>query len=244
MRYPGKVWFLPPDGDEDGDPKWRRHVLLTTSDEHGDDAAVFAYASTQSTEAGHGAAYVLFDPASTRYGQSGNAGFSQATYIYPARLVPVDPEDLRRFKGRLIDEMADVHVKLQEALGFRSGTTHGHGSAAGSWRGRIVRLEPQYAMQIGFELALIVTEPHYSNRQRYQTIVPLILDVDPEPGEVAVQNKEWLLGIEAGLVFGVLAVPFVHSVFHATKIASDTGAVIDDGTMTEVEDALRGLFGL
>lgn len=242
MRYPGEVWFLPPDDDDHGDPKWRRHVLLTTCDETRDPPAVFAYASTQSTEAGRGAAYVLFDPASTRYGKSGHAGFTSATYIYPTRLVSVDPADLRRFRGRLIDEMAELRLKLQEALGLGTGTTHGQGGAADSWRGRVIRLTPDYATRTGFELGLIVTEPQYSNRQRYQIIVPVVLDVEPEPGEVAVRDKEWLSDIADGLVFAVLAVPFVHSVFHPTRVIGDIGTKVDEATMAEIDDALRALF--
>jgi hypothetical protein len=244
MRYPGEVWLLPPDDDEHGDPKWRRHVLLTACDQGRDDPAVFAYASTQSTEAGRGAAYVLFDPASTRYGKSGHAGFTAATYIYPARLVSVDPGDLRQFRGRLIDEMAGLRLKLQEAMGLGAGTTLGPGAAAGSWRGRVIRLTPDYAARTGFDHGLVVTEPQYSNRQRYQIIVPLILDVEPEPGDVVVRDNAWLSDIEDGLAFAVLAVPFVHSVFHPTRVWGDVGAVVDEATMTEIDDALRALFAL
>jgi hypothetical protein len=242
MRYPGEVWFLPPDDDDQGDPKWRRHVLLTTCDESRDLPAVFAYASTQSTEAGRGAAYVLFDPGSARYGKSGHAGFTSATYIYPTRLVSVDPRDLRQFRGRLIEEMAELRLKLQEALGLGTGTTLGQGGAAGSWRGRVIRLTAEYAARTGFELGLIVTEPQYSNRQRYQIIIPLVLDVEPELGDVVVRDKEWLSNIEDGLAFAVLAVPFVHSVFHPTRVMGYIGTEVDEATMAEVDDGLRALF--
>jgi hypothetical protein len=91
---------------------------------------------------------------------------------------------------------------------------------------------------------LVVTEPQYSNRQRYQIIVPVILDVEPEPGEVVVRDKGWLSDVEDGLSFAVLAVPFVHSVFHPTRVSGDVGAVVDEVTMIEIDDALRALFAL
>jgi hypothetical protein len=70
------------------------------------------------------------------------------------------------------------------------------------------------------------------------------LDVEPEPGEVVVRDNTWLSDIEDGLTFAVLAVPFVHSVFHPTRVLGDAGVVVDEATMTEIEDALRALFAL
>jgi hypothetical protein len=56
MRHePGEVWLLPPAAEEGGDPKDRRHVLLTPCGD-GKDVGSFAYTSTQTTEARFGAA--------------------------------------------------------------------------------------------------------------------------------------------------------------------------------------------
>ncbi|HEU0016149.1 MAG TPA: hypothetical protein VFQ45_20895, partial [Longimicrobium sp.] len=186
MRYPGEVWFLPPDAREQGDPKPRRHVLLNACDE-GDAEAVgsFAFASTQSTEAGFGAAYLLVDPAATRYGRQGRTGFPRATYVYASRIVPAEMADLQRMAGRLIDEMADLREKLRVALGLGTGTAV-HGTAAGSWRGRFVRFTGSLAAEVECDLALVLTEPAYSNHQRYQVVVPL-RDAsvwEPGPGDV------------------------------------------------------------
>lgn len=244
MRYPGEVWFLPPEAEDEGDPKWRRHVLLTACDESRDEGAVLAYASSKATEAGYGAAHLFFDPDTTAYGRSGRAGFDQATYVYPVRLVAADPADLRRLTGRLIDEMAELRARLHDALGLGTGTTGAGDAARGSWRGRIVRLDAGYAARTGFDLALVVTDPRYSTRRRYQVIVPLVTGVEPEPGEVPVRDRPWLARIAEGLGFGVLVVPFVHSVFHGTRIAADTAIAVDRATMMAVDDALRVLFGL
>lgn len=70
MRFPGEVWFLPPDAVERGDAKSRRHVLLTRCEEH-EGMGVFAYGSTKDTEAAFGAAHLLLDPARTRRGRAG-----------------------------------------------------------------------------------------------------------------------------------------------------------------------------
>jgi hypothetical protein len=90
MQHPGEVWFLPPDVRHGGDPKTRRHVLLTTCGIPGD-VAILAYASTQGTEAAFGAANVLLDPYATADGSRGRTGFEHPTYIYPSRLVSAAP---------------------------------------------------------------------------------------------------------------------------------------------------------
>jgi hypothetical protein len=68
--------------------------------------------------------------------------------------------------------------------------------------------------------------------------------VEPEPGEVVVRDKAWLSDVEDGLAFAVLAIPFVHSVFHPTRVLGDVGAVVDEAAMSEIDDALRALFAL
>jgi hypothetical protein len=54
--------FVPPGLDEDGNTKFRRHVLLADCDD-GAEVATFPYASSQPTEAGHGAATAGTKPA-------------------------------------------------------------------------------------------------------------------------------------------------------------------------------------
>jgi hypothetical protein len=65
MHYAGEVYLLPPDAREEGDPKPRRHLLLSTQKAPGD-ILVFAFASTEATEASFGAAYFLLDPSRPR----------------------------------------------------------------------------------------------------------------------------------------------------------------------------------
>jgi len=247
MRYPGEVWFLPPDAREEGDPKPRRHVLLNACDEADPDGVgVFAFASTQFTEASFGAAYLLFDPAATSYGQRGNAGFTRATYIYPCRLVPAAITDFQRMMGRLIDEITEVRLRLRQALGFGMGTASS-GLARGSWRGRIVQLAGLLAAEIDSQYALVVTEAGYSNHQRYQTVIPLLDggEWSPGPGDIVIPaGAAWIERALPELESAFLAVPEVFSAFHPSEIVRDTGAVVDEPLIEEVEDTLRTFFGL
>ena len=124
MFYPGEVHFIPPDADEDGDQKFRRHLLLANCDDAAD-FATFAYASSQPTDAGHGAAYVLVDPFRTRYHRTGLQG---ATDAYPSRLVSVDPSDLTEMHGRVMDEMPKIREEVEKALGLGDGNVNGPGA--------------------------------------------------------------------------------------------------------------------
>jgi hypothetical protein len=245
MQHPGEVWFLPPDARQDGDPKTRRHVLLTTCGDSSD-VAILAYASTQGTEAAFGAANVLLDPFATAYGSRGRTGFVHPTYIYPSRLVSAAPADLIQLKGRIIDEMAAIRAKLQWALGTGTGTANGQGRAAGSWRGRVVEFSDVFAGEIGCSYGVVVTEPGYSNTQRYQTIVPLL---DPEEFESAdndliVLDQPWVPRINAAMHAAWLAVDMVQTVFHPAEISRWAGATVDEGTMAELDAYLLNLFGL
>lgn len=241
-RYPGEVWYLPPDALEGGDPKGRRHVLLTPCDDTGD-IGVFAYASTQATEAHFGAAALLVDPAAGRYGHT---GFSKPTYIYPSRLIPAASEDFQRLTGRLIDEMPELRRCLQEALGFGTGTSSGRGSAAGSWRGRIVELTTTVSEQIGFALGVIISEPAYSMRKRYQVIIPVgdLRTLTPAAGDLVVTTGDWFRGIFTEPTEILFAVADVQSVFHPVEVAGWTVGVVDGDTVERIETELARLFVL
>jgi hypothetical protein len=241
-RYPGEVWFLPPEAEEGGDPKDRRHVLLTTCDAV-EDIGVFAYASTQPTEAQNGATYLLVDPAVSRYAPT---GFARPSYVYLSRLVPARSENLLRMTGRLVDEMPHLRLLLREALGVGTGTTSGDRADGSNWRGRVVQLSSSRRESIGYAYAIVVTEPRYSQRQRYQIVVPVddLREFEPVLGDVKVTQGDWFSAIAPGLTGVLIAVPDVQSIFHPREIEDWTGAVVDDTTMTEVEAALIGMFDL
>jgi hypothetical protein len=238
-HHPGEVWFLPPESEEGGDPKGRRHVLLTPCD-HSDDICVLAYASTQSTEARFGAGFLLVDPATSG---SSRCGFTRPSYVYPSRLVPATSENLQRMTGRLVEEMTQLRLVLREALGIGTGAAPDEESS--SWRGRVVRLSRSRREAIGYGYAIVVTEPRYSSRQRYQTVVPIedLREFEPGPGDVEVTRGDWFRSVSSET--GVLvAVPDVQSVFHSRDIDGWTGALVDDTTMERVDRALIELFDL
>lgn len=245
MQHPGEVWFLPPDARHGGDPKTRRHVLLTTCGD-ASDLAILAYASTQGTEAAFGAANVLLDPFATAYGSRGRTGFEHPTYIYPSRLVSAAPADLIQLKGRIIDEMAAIRAKLHEALGIGSGIANGQDRAAGSWRGRVVEFSDVFAREIGCSYGVVVTDPGYSNRQRYQTIVPLLdpEEFESEVNDLVVLDQPWVPQVNPAMHAAWLAVDMVQTVFHPAEISRWSGATIDGGTMAELDAYLLDLFGL
>jgi hypothetical protein len=236
-RRTGEVYLLPPEPD-DGDPKYRLHVLLTDCDT--DNAiCTLAFCSTQATEAQFGASNHLVDPSQSRYG---GTGFSEATYVYVSRLIARYAGDLTTMKGRLVDDMALIRDELRAALGLQTGTAL-EGKAKGSLRGQVVVLSEAYTDDIGTEYAIILTSPRYARERSYQIVVPVYDDsVEPEAHDVQAEGGEWLKS--AGVPYDpvIIAVPFVQSVYQPTDIAQLTGVTVDTNTISEIEDALRYHF--
>jgi hypothetical protein len=241
MRYPGEVWFLPPEARAEGDFKWRRHVLLTPCGEQGD-IGIFAYASTAAIESAFGGASVLIDPYANAYRHT---GFSAPTYVMPCRLVPAASEDMQRMAGRIIDEMPAIRSELRRALGLGTGTRAG-GSASGSLRGCVVELGDSLAAESGFRLGVLVSEGGYSLAHRYQLLIPLLdaTEYDTQPDDVVAIGKAWAGEIRPGLVTAILAVRLIQTAFHPLEIARVLPVVVDDTTIAEVDRALIRVFGL
>jgi hypothetical protein len=241
MRYPGEVWFLPPEARADGDFKWRRHVLLTTCEEQGD-IGIFAYATTVAVESGLGGASFLVDPYANAYRHS---GFSAPTYVMPCRLVPAASEDMQRMAGRIIDEMPAIRSELRRALGLGTGTRIA-GAASGSLRGCVVELGDALAGESGFRFGMLVTEGRYSLARRYQLLIPLLdgTEYDSQADDVVVIGTAWTGEIRPGLDVGILAVRLIQTAFHPLEIARVLPIVVDDATIGEIDRALLRVFGL
>lgn len=235
-RRIGEVWFLPPESAPGGDDKARRHVLLTDVDESAE--GILAYASTRTTEAAFGAVSLYVDPAA-----SPDCGFAKPTRVYPCRLVPAEPVDFLRRTGRLLHELP--HLKRVQRIALGSGTG-GAASGSSSWRGKVVRLNESIREIIRYPFGVVLTEHHYSARRRYQIIVPLgnAAEILPDEGDLLVADVPWLSVLSPDLAEAVLSVSEIHSVFHPREIDSWTGAVIDDGTLGEIEVRLKDLFDL
>lgn len=239
MPIPGEVWFLPPDAGEGGDAKGRRHVLVTRCEDVGD-VAVFAYASTKGTEAAFGAAALLIRPPETPSATPARTGFDRATYVYPSRLVSVGPEQMQRKMGRLRDELPLLRVLLRNALGIG---TRPHSS---SWRGKIVTFSDALQAEMDCSHGLVVTEPVYSSRKRYQLVIP-VLDTrvfETSGMDLVVAQQDWLPQVFGGSAPVAFAVEMIQTVFHPTEIQGSGCAVVDGGTLAEVDARLVRLFEL
>jgi hypothetical protein len=240
QKKPGEVWFLPPQAEEGGDDKPRRHVLLTSLDE--DEGGVFAYASTQRTEAAFGATYLPIDPA---VAAGHGTGFTKLTRVYPSRLVPAAAEDFLRMTGRINEEMPRLRVLLREALGIGTGTAL-DGTSGASWRGMVVRLSLVRRRSTGYEFGIVLTEHRYSARRRYQIIVPMenLAEFQPVKGDVVIADQVWCRTVSPVMAGAILAVGDIQSVFHQTDIESWTGATIEGSQLAELEAAIMRMFAL
>lgn len=240
QRTQGEVHKLPPDDLADGDRKWRRHVLVSQV-RRDSQTVVLAFASTKGAEASHGAKHYLVDPAATQYEGS---GFTDPTYIYLSRLFAGPVDCIAEPVGHVREAVGPLLRLLKLALGIGTGTC-AQGPAAGSCRGRIAQLWPSVAKRMGTPYALVITEARYSDRRRYQTVIPL-LDRDQmlsEPGDVTVDSAPWLteLGLKDG---GILAVGDITTLYHGHYIEKLTKSAVDAQTIRAVDDAMCGLFGL
>ena len=240
-RYPGQVWFLPPEFEDGGDSKRRPHLLLTTCEE--DENGVFAYASTSRTEARFGAASLVVDPTTS---PGAHTGLNRPTHIYASRLAPVAPHDFGHLAGRLIELMPQVRALLAAALGLGTGTTAGTGAAAASWRGRIVLFSTRVSDSLGYRYGIIITEANYSRTRRYQIVIPMDDPTffAPEADDLVRTDFPWISAVDPELTEVLIGVADVRSVFHPVDIDRWTGAVVDDGTLGEIEAALKRLFEL
>lgn len=239
-HFPGEVYVLPP--EVGGDPKERRHILLTTCGKE-DRICTLAYCSTSNLEASYGAPYYLLDPHKTRYTGS---GFDQATYVYPSCLNIAGVEDLRDHCGRVVDDMVPIRDCLRSALGLGTGTATGTGRAAGSMRGQLVRVVDRLGESFDTPYAVVVTHPAYSHTRRYQLIIPIYdaEEIEPHDHDVEVESVQWLEAAGFPFTSAVLAVAFIQYAFHPTQIADQFGVTIDEPTMNQVDSALEYRFGL
>jgi hypothetical protein len=126
MPDAGQVFYIPPETRERPGKGHRPHLVVSLCTAESD-TATFAYGSTRSTDAAHGAAHVLVDPFATGYR---GTGLSQPTYFYPSRLVSFGLEDLPEPSGRIIDELPAVRQQLRRALGLARASRRSAASAA------------------------------------------------------------------------------------------------------------------
>jgi hypothetical protein len=241
MRYPGEVHFLPPEARDEGDLKWRRHVLLNTCEAHGD-IGVFSYATRSRVEIGFGGAGYLVDPVR---GPDRDSGFSAPTYVTPCRLAPVKTESLSQRIGKITHAMPAIRGQVRRAVGATAGTPSGEDSA-GSLRGLVVELSSGLARENGTPYAVIVSDPAYSRAQRYQLILPLgnAAEFEAEQFDIVITDRDWPRFVSRDLSVVLLFTKHIQSAFHRSDIARVLPVAVDPQTMREIDLALVRLFSL
>lgn len=110
----------------------------------------------------------------------------------------------------------------------------------------MVEFSDAFAGEIGCSYGVVVTEPVYSNTQRYQTIVPVLdpAEFEPDDADLVVPDLPWTSRIHPHSRGAWLAVEMLQTVFHPAEIRRSTGASLDEGTMAELDAYLLNLFGL
>lgn len=241
---PGKIITLPPRVTILNDPKDDRpHVALTPCG--GDAPGTLAYGSTQPTEAASSAVYLRLQPQRTGINRN---GLTHPTYFYPAILVRPESEHLKGVIG-FTKELPAIRTKMVEALGLGSGTCESRTALVRSCRGRVLRVQPQIAKSLDTPFVVVVTGHPYSAERNYLAVVPVYdadaLDLTALPDIAVVEGADWvptLLG--AGVRRAAFVVPFTHSIWHATHVASETRTVVRASDMREVEAKIRIHFAL
>lgn len=243
MPDPGQVYYLPPELREGPGKGDRPHLVLSlcTADS---DAVTFAYGSTRSTDAAHGAAHVLVDPFASRYR---GRGLSQPTYFYPSRLVSFGLEDLPDPSGRIIDELPAIRQQLRIALGLDQGVTTERNNRGANRRGRIAAYAQQAADELGTTHGLVITEPNYSRAGLQQTTIPILdaTQYNTRMSDVVIHGMgpPWPAEFAHSDAL-ILAVPMITSVYERDSIARYLGDVVSERTMRDVDAALLKHFGL
>lgn len=242
-RRGGDVYRVLPENLPTADTKPRRYVLL--HDCAGDGGfATLAYSSTKDTEKAEGAESRVV------YGSwmgIKDCGFAHRTHVYTSRLLPVPRHCLRESTGNTGKCWAEIRESLRRALGLGRGTAQ-TGDAKGSLRGCVVELSYPIAQTVYTHFAVILTEPVYSRKQRYQIVVPLYPDPGKfRDGDLVIEGEAWLsaLSRDGAPPTRLLVDPsLMLSVFYRSEVSRPLPAVVDAVTMAAIEDRLRKHFQL
>lgn len=238
---PGEVHYLPAEeGSHDKDEP-RPHVVLSLASEN-TEVVTLAFATSSDLQASQFyAAHVVVDAASSLFKAT---GLKRTSYIYPSRLAVCFRADLSRPDGKIIDEFPELRdVQLPRAIGLGMGTSFMPGRAFGSLRGRIARLQPEFAEMISAEFGLVISEPNYSNRSQIQNLIPIFdgrLYELPAPS-FRVEAERWLE--ETKLEAAFIGVQYAQGVYKS-DILVYLNEPVDPDTMSRVDEGLAArLFG-
>lgn len=236
---PGDIFTLPPAEMEPGDPKDERPHVLVSLLSVDDEFATVAYCSTQTWEIGLAAPpHAVIEPNGSAFRAT---GLSRRTVVYTGRLAVCFVSELTVHIGVVMDELPAIQTALLRAIGFRTGVSRSIGMpASGSYRGAVVRFQPEFTDYCGAEFGLIVTDPGYSRENMFQVFVPLlhVAEFSSEPEGVKVEVHPLLKSPIAPMV---AATRMVQSCLQHQAVAGVVGHV-DQDTMRRVEDELAIRF--
>jgi len=205
-------------------------------------AGTLIYGSTRETEARFEATCVHIDP---RPGGVNRNGLTERTTFYPGILVRDRYERLPPHAGTVGTSLGALRAALHDALGIGTGSCLTAGSAPGSLRGRIVRLEHRRAQALRTPFAVLLTEPRYSIAKHYQLILPLVPDGGlAAPHVLRLPGGEWMGVFDAPIRSVLLPIPLVHSIWHARDIERETHFVLDEASLAKIDSRLCDFFSL
>lgn len=237
----GHLFWMPAGSTWLNRKKPRPFALATPCSRGG--LGTLVYGSSQETEERSGAQFVQVAPVAQ--GLHGNR-LRVDTYFYPGTLLPVEHRDLPPHAGYLGKSLKELRAALRTALGIGQGSCLRPGAPARSRRGRIVVLNPVLARVNRTRFAVILTEARYSREANYQIILPLFRSEGREGGanDLILPAGPWAGVFRTPTRQVLLPVPTIHSVWHASGISHETGYVVDEDTLAEIDRRLCDYFSL
>jgi len=198
---------------------------------------VFAYGTTQDTEAIEGAS-----PLDIRWKRL--SGQRAESRFFTARLRTIDAEEVPARIGHARDRAVDIKAALRRSLGIGTDLSGAPGRTIG--RGQVVALSTEVADYLdGARTAVIITEPAYAALRRHQLLLPIYHGEQEEarPGEVEA-DAPWVRDLPGAHRRAVIAVPLILTHSEAGRPRQPGGIIgivqvtVDAGTMARIDDEL------
>ena len=248
---PGAVLHLPAEPD-DLPPGTQPHpeiekeephpyVLLTPCRDH-TKIVTLAFCSTKDVQAVLGAPHVEVKERSRLFTAT---GLDKTTFVYPSQLVTSTREDLRTFRGRLMDQLTQLSDnELPRALGYGTGAYGGRGLARASLRGVVMQLNEEGQEEASTDHVIIVADPFYSNQREFLNAIPLFpatADIQHiEPDIVFPDSLPWVRQLGMGAV--IAAVRFVWGLHFDDHVLRPRSRPVDEESMALLDAGLREWF--
>lgn len=241
MPIPGEIYLLPPESDAEilAGKGPRPHLVLSHA-RPDQPVITLAYGTTKSKEAVAGAPFIEIAKTSPLFDQS---GLREATFFYTSRLVAAHPDDMDQRIGSIEPIFPEIlNTMVPRGLGIGTGTCREGGPASGSHRGSVIELNRKGIDLLGFQYAVVVSDPLYSRRNFYWNVIPIIngdgaIEVPPELVVGGLHDWFYHLGVKKAH----LLTPFVQGI-HVGDYFSRPLIGVDGETMRRIDRALGAHF--